>query len=78
MVAACPSQKAGLYASVTGAGSGFDRCPARYLRNCSLDWRCAHADAGDQQILAGRVLAPFGILDAGRHSVDGEDVHTAA
>ena len=26
----------------------------------------------------GAILAPFGILDAGRHSVDGEDVHTAA
>ena len=26
----------------------------------------------------GAVHAPFGILDAGRYSVDGEDVHTAA
>ena len=26
----------------------------------------------------GAVLASFGIPDAGRHSVDGEDVHTAA
>ena len=26
----------------------------------------------------GAVLAPFRILDADRHSVDGEDVHTAA
>ena len=26
----------------------------------------------------GAFLAPLGIPDAGRHSVDGEDVHTAA
>ena len=56
----------------------LDRRLARFLSDCSLDWRGARRAWRINRAWAGVFLAPLGIVDAGRHAETLEDVRTAA
>ena len=78
VVAACPSQNAGLYTGVTGAGPVsiavlHDISEAAHRTGVAPRWVLETNSSRPSA-----VRAPFGIIDAGGHSVYGEDVHTGS
>ena len=56
----------------------LDRRLARFLSDCSLDWRGARRAWKVNRAWADVFLAPLGIVDAGEHAEPIEDVRTAA